>query len=85
MKFVLIVNVKLPTTVGILTFMSIKNSIQGLSEPKKAKFLDFFYTYEHSCSTELSMKKSFITSYPEHMQQQDIIPAGIGSNFREAG
>ena len=29
-----------PTVVGILTFMSGKNSILGLSEPKKAKFLD---------------------------------------------
>ena len=28
--------------VGILTFMSEKNSILGLSEPKNAEFLDIF-------------------------------------------
>ena len=27
--------------------MSRKNSILGLFEPKKAEFLDIFYTYEH--------------------------------------
>ena len=35
MKFFLLINVKMPTIVGILTFMSVKNSIPGLSEPKK--------------------------------------------------
>ena len=38
MKFFLLINVKMPTIVGILTFMSGKNSILGLSEPKEAKF-----------------------------------------------
>ena len=33
MKFFLLINVKMPTIVGILTFMSRKNSIIGLSEP----------------------------------------------------
>ena len=42
MKFFLLLNVKMPTIVGILTFMSGKNSILGLSEPKKAEFLDIF-------------------------------------------
>ena len=37
MKFFLLINVKMPTIVGIfLTFMSRKNSILGLSEPKKS-------------------------------------------------
>ena len=40
MKFFLRINVKMPTIVGILTFMSGKNSILDLSEPKK--FLDIF-------------------------------------------
>ena len=35
MKFFLLINVKMPTTVGILTFMSRNNSILGLSEPEK--------------------------------------------------
>ena len=35
MKFFLLINVKMPTTVGILTFMSRKNNILCLSEPEK--------------------------------------------------
>ena len=35
------------TSVGILTFISRKNSSLGLSVPKKTDFLIFFYTYEH--------------------------------------
>ena len=35
MKFFLPINVKMPTVVGILTFMNSKNSILGLSEPEK--------------------------------------------------
>ena len=47
MKFFMLINVKMPTVVGILTFMSRKNSILGLFEPeKKAEFVGFFYTYE---------------------------------------
>ena len=43
MKFFLLINVKMPTIVGILTFMSMKNSIIGFSEPeKKAEFVDIF-------------------------------------------
>ena len=42
MKFFLLINVKMPTIVGILTFMSRKNSIFGLSESGKAQFLDIF-------------------------------------------
>ena len=61
MKFFLLINVKMPTTVrvltfmnvkmpksvGVLTFMSGKNSILGLSEPKKVRIYIYFYTYEH--------------------------------------
>ena len=39
----LLVNDKMPTIVGILTFMSRKNSILGLPEPEKTNFLDIFY------------------------------------------
>ena len=42
LKMFLLINVKMPTVVGILTFMSGKNSILGSSESKKAKFLDIF-------------------------------------------
>ena len=59
MKCFQLINVKMPTIVGILTFMSGKNSNLGLSEPKKAKFLDILYLcgFKFSCSIELSMKK----------------------------
>ena len=33
----LLINVKMPITVGILTFMSEKNSILDLPEPKKSR------------------------------------------------
>ena len=36
MKFFLLINVKMPTAVGILTFMSRKNSLICLSEPAKS-------------------------------------------------
>ena len=42
MKFFQLINIKMPTVVGILTFMTRKNSISGLPEPKKAEFLDIF-------------------------------------------
>ena len=57
MKCYLLINVKMPTIVGILTFRSKKNSIISLSEPQKAEILEF-YTYEHSeFHAQLSMEK----------------------------
>ena len=58
MKIFLLINVKMPTIVGILTFMSGKNSILGLSEPKKSRFSGYLYlcAFKISCSIELSMK-----------------------------
>ena len=41
------INVKMPTTVGILTVISRKNSILGLSELEKAKKILYVHTYEH--------------------------------------
>ena len=38
----MLMNVKMPTIVGILIFMSGKNNILGLSELKKAEFIDIF-------------------------------------------
>ena len=59
MKFSLLINVKMPTIVGILTFMSGKNSILAYLSLKKAEFLDSFIlmSFKPLCSTELSMKK----------------------------
>ena len=42
LKFYLLINVKMATLVGILTFMSGKNNIVGLFEPKNAEFLGIF-------------------------------------------
>ena len=47
MKFFLLINVKMPTIVGILTFMSGKNSILGSSEPNISQISWSIYTYEH--------------------------------------
>ena len=39
MKFFLLINVKMPTIVGILTFICGKNNTLGLSESENAEFL----------------------------------------------
>ena len=44
MKFFLLINVKMPTIVGILNFMSKKNSILGSCEPEKKS--EFFYIFQ---------------------------------------
>ena len=67
MKFFLLINVKMPTIVGSLTFMSWRNSIINLSEPgKKLIFLIFFYlfAFKISCSAEFSMNFFFMKSGP---------------------
>ena len=57
----LLINVKMLTVVGILTFKS-KNRILGLSEPEiNLNFVIFLYLFEHlkiSWSAELRMKWS---------------------------
>ena len=57
----LLINVKMPTIVGILTFMSRKNSILGLSEPKNVYSLILLYLWAFgiSCSADLSMQKFY--------------------------
>ena len=59
MKIFVLINVEMPTIVGISTFMSRKNSILGLSEPEKMlNFLIFLYLpFKVSCLAEYSMKK----------------------------
>ena len=47
MKFFILINVKMPTVVGFLTFMSRKNSILGLCESEKSLVSWYFYAYEH--------------------------------------
>ena len=54
-EFFLLINVKMPTIVGILTFVSGKNSILGLSEPKKKpNSLIFLYLLAFKIHAQLS-------------------------------
>ena len=46
MTFFLLINVKMPIIVGVLTFMSRKNSILGLSEPENSPISLYFCNYE---------------------------------------
>ena len=59
--FFLLINVKMPTLVGILTFMSRKNSILGLSEPKRAEFLDIFILIKYFMLNSVEHENNFIT------------------------
>ena len=72
----LLINVKMPTIVGILTNMSRKNSILYLAEPKKSRISWYFYTYEHlKFHTQLSWaQKSFITSRPGYVEVIPVCP-----------
>ena len=63
MKFFLMINMKMPTVVGIFIFISRKNSILGLSEHENAEFLDIFILMSRK-NLMLSLReheKSFIT------------------------
>ena len=66
MNFFLLINVKMPTIVGVLTFMSGKNSILDLFEPKKAEFPDIFILMSifNFMLNSVEHVKSFITSGP---------------------
>ena len=77
MKFFLLINVKMPTIVGILTFMSGKNSILGLSEPKKAEFLDIciLMSIQNVMLNSVEHEKSFITSGPGLLNDISISPS----------
>ena len=53
MKFFLLINIKMPTMVSILTLMSKKNSILCLYEPKNRPILDTFSSPEPKAPGEL--------------------------------
>ena len=67
--FFQLINVEMPTAIGISTFMSRINSILGLSEPEKDDFFTFIYlcAFKISCSAELSMKKVL---YPQDLMEK---------------
>ena len=47
MNFFLLINFKMPTIVGILTFMSGKKALLVYLSLNKPNFLIIFFTYEH--------------------------------------
>ena len=67
MKIVMLINVKMPTVVGILTCISrINTTTESLKARKVFSFqhYSFLCAFEMSCSVELRMKINFITSGP---------------------
>ena len=66
-KFLLLINIKMPTNVGILIFMSRQNNILCLSEPKTSRISWYIYTYEPlKLHAQLSWAwKKNITSGPD--------------------
>ena len=71
MKFIMLINVKMPTIVGILSFISTINTTSESLKAIKVRISLYFRFYERlnfhtQLSCELSMKKSFIPSGPAH-------------------
>ena len=59
-KFIMLINVKMPTIIGILTFMRMINSTSDSMEAVKVFIFQHFGFYEQfkkMCSVKLSMKK----------------------------
>ena len=58
-KFILLINVKMSTIVGILTFMSRLNTISESSKARRSIFSAFWFirAIENPCSNQLSIKK----------------------------
>ena len=55
-KFIMLINVKMPTIVGILTFISMINKISESLKARKVFSFQHFSFYSVLCSVELSMK-----------------------------
>ena len=75
MKFFILINVKMPTIVGILTFISMINTI---SERLKARnifiFQDFSFYELLKIYAELSEhEKSFTTYGPDHTNRNQML------------
>ena len=60
MKFILLMNVKMPTIVAILIFISRINTSYEYANIFSFKYF-IFYEQLKSCSAEMSMKKRFTT------------------------
>ena len=65
-KFILLINVKMPTIVGILTFICMINTTSERLKARNFFICRYFSFYEQmKFRAQLSMKKSFITSWPD--------------------
>ena len=84
MKFSPLINVKMPTIVGILTFMRGKNSILGISEPKNSRISWYLSTYEHlKFHAQLSWaRKKFYNLGPSSRSLTVVYPYRSGSRLR---
>ena len=61
-KFILFINVKMPTLVGILTFISMINATSEILEARHffiCRYFTFLCAVEILCSVELSIKKFY--------------------------
>ena len=63
MKFIMLINVKMPTIVGILTFIRMMNTTSEILKARNV-FIFQHFSFEILCSVELHVKK-FITSGPD--------------------
>ena len=63
MKFIMLLNFKMLTIVGILTFKAENTAPESFKSRKNLNFSVFYFlsAFEISCSVELSMKKVYIT------------------------
>ena len=61
MKFIMLINVKMPTIVGILTFISMINTTSKSLKARNGFIFQHFIFYER-----VEHEKNFITSEPEH-------------------
>ena len=71
MEFFLLINVKIPTIIGILTIMGRKNNILGYLSLKNAEILDIFILMSiwNFMLSWVEYEKFFITSGPGMMQK----------------
>ena len=93
MRFILLIDVKMPTIVGILTFISM---INRTSERHKAsnfficRYCNIYRAVKISCSVELSMKNAF-TKFNRPLSDlyfrkiEKSLDEGVGEGGSEVG
>ena len=64
MKLIMLINVKMPTIVGILTFISRINTISECFKAENNIFSVNYFYLQLKFHAQLSMKKGFVTFVP---------------------